>query len=61
MTKEQIYQIFEEYGISSECANDKNDRSWTVSRLRRILTENVFGRFLKKLKTKEVAYDFKQV
>ena len=29
MTKEQIYQIFEEYGISSECANDKNDRSWS--------------------------------
>lgn len=29
MTKEQIYQIFEEYGISSECANDKNDSSWS--------------------------------
>ena len=29
MTKEQICHILEEYGISSECANDKNDRSWS--------------------------------
>ena len=29
MTKEQIYQMFEEYGISTECANDKNDSSWS--------------------------------
>ncbi len=28
-TQEQIYQMFEEYGINSECANDKNDRSWS--------------------------------
>ena len=28
-TQEQIYQMFEKYGISTKCANDKNDRSWS--------------------------------
>ena len=29
MNKEELSRIFEEYGICSECANDKNDRSWS--------------------------------
>lgn len=29
MNKEKLSQIFEEYGTCSECANDKNNHSWS--------------------------------